>query len=61
MPDLSKSLTLIADMPAYRRLLEGLKGQGDKAVVVLDAAKPYLIAALYRDLHLPMLVVTAQP
>jgi len=28
---------------------------------MLDAAKPYLIAALYQNLKLPMLVVTAQP
>jgi transcription-repair coupling factor (superfamily II helicase) len=61
MPDLSQLLTLIKDTPAYRRLLEGFKGQGNKAVVALDAARPYLIAALHRDLRLPLLVVTAQP
>ncbi|MGD0794336.1 MAG: transcription-repair coupling factor [Dehalococcoidales bacterium] len=61
MPDLSLLLTLIEDMPAYRILLEALKGRGNKAVVMLDAARPYLIATLYRDLRLPLLVVTAQP
>jgi transcription-repair coupling factor (superfamily II helicase) len=30
-------------------------------VVALDAARPYLIAALHRNLRLPLLVVTAQP
>jgi transcription-repair coupling factor (superfamily II helicase) len=61
MPDLSLLLTLIEDMPAYRILLGALKGRGDKAVVMLDAARPYLIDTLYRDLRLPLLVVTAQP
>ena len=61
MPDLSRLLNLIEQMPVYRQLLEGLKKRGDSNVVVLDAAKPYLIAALYESLRLPMLVVTAQP
>ncbi len=30
-------------------------------VVILDAAKPYLISALYEELNLPVLVMTAQP
>jgi len=30
-------------------------------VVTLDAARPYLVAALYENLKLPMVVVTAQP
>ncbi len=61
MTDLNRLLSLIEGMPAYRRLLDGLKGRGNKAVVALDAARPYLAAALYRDLNSPMLVVTAQP
>src|SRR3972149_5366484 len=61
MPDLSQLTNLIKTMPAYRHLLDELKGRGDKAVVTLDAARPYLVAALYRDLRLPVLVVTAQP
>ncbi len=61
MPELGKLLTLIEGMPAYRRLLEGLKKRSDSAVVVLDAAKPYLVAALYQSLKVPVLLVTAQP
>jgi transcription-repair coupling factor (superfamily II helicase) len=61
MADLSNLLTLIKDLPAFKTLLEGLNGKGDKAAVALDAARPYLIAALHREMHLPFLLVTAQP
>ncbi len=61
MPDLGKLLNLIETLPDYRRLLEGLKQGAGGTVVVLDAARPYLLAALYEGLRLPMLVVTAQP
>ena len=60
--DLTRLLDLIEDMPAYRQLRtaspHSLRGMG---VIVLDAAKPYLIAALYRHWRRPVLVVTAQP
>ncbi|MFQ5996239.1 MAG: transcription-repair coupling factor, partial [Dehalococcoidales bacterium] len=60
--DLTQLLRLIEEMPAYRRLVaEQLKSDEETRVVVLDAAKPYLIAALYQRWHLPMLVVMAQP
>jgi transcription-repair coupling factor (superfamily II helicase) len=61
MPELSRLLKLIEPMPAYRRLIEGLKQRSDSTVVLLDAARPYLVAALYEYLHMPILVVTAQP
>ena len=62
MLDLTQLLHLIELMPAYHQLADELKQQnGNPRVAVLDAAKPYLIAALYQDLKLPMLVVTAQP
>jgi len=48
-------------MPSYRRLLEALRRGGEERVVVLDAAKPYLVACLHRELKLPMLVVTPRP
>jgi len=49
-------------MPAYHWLLDELKEQnGNPRIAMLDAAKPYLIAALYQGLQLPVLVVTAQP
>jgi len=59
--DLTKLLNLIAETPAYRQLLDELRGNASTKVSVLDAAKPYLIAALYQSLRLPMMVITAQP
>ncbi|MBA7561594.1 Transcription-repair-coupling factor [subsurface metagenome] len=60
--NLTQLLYLIEQMPAYHQLVDELKRQnGNPRVAVLDAAKPYLIAALYQNLKLPMLVVTAQP
>jgi transcription-repair coupling factor (superfamily II helicase) len=60
--NLTKLLNLIEGMPEYQKLLEGLKKPGgNTSAVVLEAAKPYLIAALYKSLKRPMLVVTAQP
>ena len=61
MLGLSRLLKLIEPVPDFRRLLEGFKQRRDSTVVVLDAARPYLVAALYESLKLPMLVVTAQP
>ncbi|MFH1663077.1 MAG: transcription-repair coupling factor [Chloroflexota bacterium] len=55
-------LNLAMEMPAYRRLIEGLKQPGSGAgISILDTAKPYIIAAVYKELGLPLLVVTAQP
>ena len=60
--EISQLLHLIEGMPAYRRLLAQLEQpNGNTRTVVLDAAKPYLIAALYHTLKRPILVVTAQP
>ena len=53
--DLTRLLDLVEDVPAQRQKLHG------KGLVLLDAAKPYLIAALYRRWQCPVLVVTAQP
>ena len=60
--DLTQMLYLIREMPAYRQLTEELQQRkANTSVAVLDAAKPYLIAALYRILRVPVLVATAQP
>jgi transcription-repair coupling factor (superfamily II helicase) len=49
-------------MPAYCQLVTKLRqSNGSTRVAVLDAAKPYLIAALYHSLRRPIFVVTAQP
>ncbi len=59
--DLTKLLNLIAEMPAYHQLLDELRRNASTEVSVLEAAKPYLIAALFQSVRLPMVVVTAQP
>jgi transcription-repair coupling factor (superfamily II helicase) len=60
--NLTKLLHLIEGTGEYQKLLEELKKQdGNAGVVVLEAAKPYLIAALYSSSGRPLLVVTAQP
>ena len=60
--NLTQLLRLIEEMPTYHQLVAKLQQpNGNTRMVVLDAAKPYLIAALYHSLKLPILVVTAQP
>jgi transcription-repair coupling factor (superfamily II helicase) len=60
--DLSCLLALLQEMPTYRQLVGELStGKGEHKATVLDAAKPYLIAALYEELDLPIMVVTGQP
>lgn len=55
-------LSLIEDVPSYRKLIQELQVErGEKKAVVLDAAKPYLLACIYHDLGIPMLVITARP
>ncbi|MGB2885063.1 MAG: hypothetical protein WBC47_05680, partial [Dehalococcoidia bacterium] len=59
--NLSGLLSLIDDMPSYRKLVQELQAvRGGRRVVVVDAARPYLITALFRQLGLPMLVITAR-
>ncbi|MBI2329157.1 MAG: transcription-repair coupling factor [Chloroflexi bacterium] len=60
--NLTQLLYLIEEIPAYRRLVDELgQKNGRSRVAVLDAAKPFLIAALYQSRQRPMLVATAQP
>jgi len=61
LSDLTQLLHLIEKMPAYHRLREDLQQVENSAVVVLDAARPYLVAALYRSFRRPVLVITARP
>ena len=61
MPDLMRLLKLIEDMPAYRLIRYGLERGSSRTAVVLDSARPYLIAAIYESLKIPVLVITAQP
>ena len=60
--NLSPLLSLLAEVPAYGQLVEELATvRGEHRGNVLDAARPYLIAALYEKLNLPVMVVTSQP
>jgi transcription-repair coupling factor (superfamily II helicase) len=60
--NLSLLLALLQEVPVYRRLVKELStAEGEHRATVLDAARPYVIAALYKDLNVPIMVVTAQP
>jgi transcription-repair coupling factor (superfamily II helicase) len=60
--NLSCLLSLLQEMPVYRQLVGELSAvKGEHKATVLDTAKPYLIAALYEELNLPLMVVTGQP
>ena len=70
--NLSGMLSLLEDIPSYRELIEDLRAQDTAqrslpstlyplTLSVLSAARPYLIAALQRDLDRPLVVVTARP
>jgi transcription-repair coupling factor (superfamily II helicase) len=56
-------LSLIEEDPAYLELVARLKAlnRDETRTLVIDAAKPYVIAALYQRLKHPMLVITSQP
>jgi len=60
--NLSCLLSLLKEVPAYSHLVGELStAKGEHKATILDAAKPYLIAALYDELNLPLMVVTGQP
>ena len=60
--NLSRLLSLLREVPAYRDLVGRLSTtKGECKILTLDAAKPYFIAALYEELNLPFVIVTAQP
>lgn len=61
--NLSRLLPLIEHIPGYRELKAELlepRANGIK-LIVPDAAKSFVIAALHEALNLPILVITAQP
>jgi transcription-repair coupling factor (superfamily II helicase) len=57
---IDKLIELAREMPAYRHLLDKLSKDSTGARII-EGARPYLLACLYRDLKRPMLVITAQP
>ena len=52
---------VLQSMPAYQRLSASLTAGQGASTVVPDAAKPYLLGALWQQLHRPMLVVCPRP
>jgi len=54
-------LPLINEIAGYPQLLAALRKGRVQRLVVLDAAKPYLLASLYQELGLPLLVMVTQP
>jgi len=61
MPRLNRLLKLIEPLSGWKNLLEELRQRNNKKVVCVNSARPYIIAALYENLHIPALLVTAQP
>ena len=61
MPDLSRLLRLVEDLPECGNNFRDLEAGNNGTAVVLDTARPYLIAALNEKLRIPVLVITAQP
>lgn len=60
--NLSVLVKLIEETPSFKELIQRLNASGTETkTLILDAARPYLIAALYSRLKLPVLLVTAQP
>ncbi|MGD9118958.1 MAG: CarD family transcriptional regulator, partial [Dehalococcoidia bacterium] len=61
MPELRNLLRLIDGLPGYGELVNELGQQKNRTVVILESARPFLLAALRHALKLPILVVTARP
>jgi transcription-repair coupling factor (superfamily II helicase) len=61
--DLCLLTHLIEEIPSYRELLARLKNPENKEIqaLILNAGKPYLIAALFQKMQIPVMVITAQP
>ncbi|UCH50539.1 MAG: transcription-repair coupling factor [Chloroflexota bacterium] len=61
--DLSGLLSLIEQIADYRQLKGELTKLQEKGIelVATDAVRPFIIAALYQGLNLPILAVVAQP
>ncbi|MBM4452226.1 MAG: hypothetical protein FJ024_07120, partial [Chloroflexi bacterium] len=61
--DLSCLTSLVRGLPEFKRLMAMLlvaRADGGR-LLVSEPARPYVIAALYQALGLPVLVVAAQP
>src|SRR3990172_3161886 len=61
MAGLSGLLEALSSAPAFRRVAERLRQGEGCATPVPPGARPYLIAALCRELRRPMLVIASGP
>ena len=57
--NLSRLLNLINELPAYDNLVAELRQAKTAKADAIEAARPYLIAALYQTLKRPIVVITA--
>lgn len=63
--NLSGLLPIVRSVPAYQQVVEAVKGkspdvQAGQGLGVITAARPYLVAALYEHLRLPVVVLTSR-
>ena len=54
-------MDVLAEAPAYRRVAESIAPGESPAATAPEAAKPMVIASLWRDLQRPLLVVCPHP
>jgi transcription-repair coupling factor (superfamily II helicase) len=59
--NLAGLLPLISQIPGYARLLADLRAGRATTLTLLEAARPFVFAALQRDLGHPVLIVTDEP
>ncbi len=60
--DLLTLAGLVGGLPGYRAVVRAIEAGGEPATAsLIDAAKPLLLAALWRERGRPVLVVTARP
>ncbi|MSP78134.1 MAG: transcription-repair coupling factor [Dehalococcoidia bacterium] len=54
-------LSLIGAVPAYRAVVDGLNGTGQRRCSVPEFGRAYVLAALANEVRRPMVVLTAKP
>jgi transcription-repair coupling factor (superfamily II helicase) len=60
--DLTKLFELANEMPGFCALISRIMaGEKESLISVLEGAKPYLLAALYREARRPLFIVTETP
>ncbi|MDY6917984.1 MAG: transcription-repair coupling factor [Chloroflexota bacterium] len=59
--DLGPLFSILSDITAYHDLLDAVRQGRERRLVVPEAARPFLLAALHRALHVPLVVVAPHP